>query len=128
MKIGNKIFKGKRTILYFYPKDDTSGCTTEAIEFTQLLPRFKALNADVFGVSVDSAASHEKFCKKYHLGVPLLTASLEEIKHLGILSDSGKSAKRTTFILDKKGEVEKKYENVKAKGHAKAVLDYLIGL
>lgn len=126
MKIGNKSFKGKRTVLYFYPKDDTPGCTTEAIEFTQLLPRFKALSVDVFGVSADAKASHEKFCEKYHLGVSLLTASLEEIKNLGILSDSGKSAKRTTFILDKRGHTEKIYENVKAKGHAKAVLGYLM--
>ena len=125
MKIGNKNFKGKRTVLYFYPKDDTPGCTIEAIEFTTLLPRFKALGVDVYGISRDTAASHEKFCQKHHLGVSLLTASLEEIKKLGILSDSEKSAKRTTFILDKKGEVEKRYDNVKAKGHAKAVLTYL---
>ena len=125
MKIGGKTFKGKRTVLYFYPKDDTPGCTTEAIEFTQLLPRFKALGVELFGISADTLASHEKFCKKYNLGVPLLTTSPAEIKKLGILSDSGKSAKRTTFILDKKGKIEKIYENVKAKGHAKAVLDYL---
>ncbi len=112
-------------MLYFYPKDDTPGCTTEAIEFTTLLPRFKTLGVEVYGVSKDNKVSHEKFCKKYHLGVPLLSASLEEIKKLGILSDSGKSAKRTTFILNKKGDVEKQYDNVKAKGHAKAVLDYL---
>lgn len=124
MKIGNKSFKGKRTVLYFYPKDDTPGCTTEAIEFTQLLPRFKALGVEVYGVSVDTASSHEKFCKKYDLGVPLLSTSIDEIKNLGILSDSGKSAKRTTFILDKKGSVEKIYENVKAKGHAQSVLAY----
>lgn len=125
VKIGNKTLKGKRTVLYFYPKDDTPGCTTEAIEFTTLLPRFKTLGVAVYGVSADSAASHEKFCKKHHLGVTLLSASLAEIKKLGILSDSGKSAKRTTFILDKKGEIEKRYDNVKAKGHAKAVLTYL---
>lgn len=124
-KIGGKSFKGKRTVIYFYPKDDTPGCTTEAIEFTQLLTRFKSLGVGVYGVSADTASSHEKFCKKYDLGVPLLSASVDEIKNLGILSDSGKSAKRTTFILDKKGNIEKKYENVKAKGHAEAVLDYL---
>ena len=124
MKIGNKSFKGKRTVLYFYPKDDTPGCTTEAIEFTQLLPRFRALGVEVFGVSADTASSHKKFCEKYNLGVPLLSVSLDEIKNLGILSDSGKSAKRTTFILDKKGKVEKIYENVKAKGHARVVLHY----
>ena len=61
----------------------------------------------------------------YDLGVPLLSASLGEIRNLGILSDSGKSAKRTTFILDKKGDIEKRYDNVKAKGHAKSILDYL---
>lgn len=124
MKIAGKIFKGKRTVLYFYPKDDTPGCTTEAIEFTQLLPRFKALGVEVYGVSADTPSSHEKFCKKYDLEVPLLSTSLDEIKNLGILSDSGKSAKRTTFILDKKGNVEKIYENVKAKGHAQSVLAY----
>lgn len=124
MKIGNKLFKGKRTVFYFYPKDDTPGCTIEAIEFTKFLPRFKALGVEVYGVSANAASSHEKFCKKYDLGVPLLSASLEEIKNLGILSESGKSAKRTTFILDKKGNVEKMYENVKAKGHAQSVLAY----
>lgn len=122
--IGGKSFKGKRTVLYFYPKDDTPGCTTEAIEFTQLLSRFKALDVEVYGISADTTSSHEKFCKKYHLGISLLSASLDEIKNLGILSDSGKSAKRTTFILDKKGNVEKIYENVKAKGHAQSVLTY----
>lgn len=125
MKIAGKTFKGKRTVLYFYPKDDTPGCTTEALEFTQLLPRFKTLGIEVYGISADTASSHEKFCKKYDLGVPLLVASLKEIKNLGILSDSGKTAKRTTFILDKAGKVEKMYENVKAKGHAEAVLEYL---
>lgn len=112
-------------MVYFYPKDDTPGCTTEAIEFTQLLARFKALGVAVYGVSADTASSHEKFCKKYDLEVPLLSASIDEIKNLGILSDSGKSAKRTTFILDKKGSVEKMYKNVKAEGHAKVVLGYL---
>lgn len=125
MKIGKKSFKGKRTVVYFYPKDDTPGCTTEAIEFTQLLSQFKALGVEVYGISADTASSHEKFCKKYDLGVPLLSASLDEIKNIGILSDSGKSAKRATFILDKKGGVEKIYENVKAKGHAQVVLKYL---
>lgn len=124
-KIGGKSLKGKRSVVYFYPKDDTPGCTTEAIEFTQLLSRFKALGVAVYGISADTSSSHEKFCKKYHLEVPLLSASLDEIKNLGILSDSGKSAKRTTFILDKKGNVEKIYENVKAKGHAQSVLEYL---
>ncbi len=124
MKIGNKSFKGKRTVLYFYPKDDTPGCTTEAIEFTKLLPRFKARGVEVYGISVDTPSSHEKFCKKYDLEVPLLTASLDEIKNLGILSDSAKSAKRTTYILNKEGSVEKIYENVKAKDHARSVLAY----
>lgn len=124
-KMGGKSFKGKRTVIYFYPKDDTPGCTTEAIEFTQLLPRFKALKVEVYGISADTASSHEKFCKKYDIGVPLLSASIGDIENLGILSDSGKSAKRTTFILDKKGVVENIYENVKAKDHAQAVLNYL---
>ena len=62
--------RGKWVVLYFYPKDNTSGCTTEALEFTALLPEFKALGAEVLGVSKDSLASHQKFIAKHDLGVP----------------------------------------------------------
>jgi peroxiredoxin Q/BCP len=121
--------KGKAVVLYFYPKDDTSGCTLEAQNFNQRLADFAAANAVVIGVSPDSVASHDKFKKKYALGFDLASdegkAMLEAYgvwveksmygrKYMGV--------ERTTFLIDKAGKIARIWHKVKVPGHADEVL------
>jgi peroxiredoxin Q/BCP len=121
---------GKILILYFYPKDDTTGCTKEAQEFTALAPEFAKLGATVLGVSKDSAKSHAKFIGKYDLKVALGTdgdgsvteaygtwieKSLYGRKYMGI--------ERATFLIGKDGRIAKIWHKVKVAGHAQAVLE-----
>ena len=123
-------FKGKWLVLYFYPKDSTSGCTTEAVEFSGLLPRFMAFGADVVGVSRDKPASHRKFIDKNELTVTLLsdpeTATLAAYGAWREKKVCGKACVgtvRSTFLVDPKGVVRKSWGQVaKAAGHAEAVL------
>ena len=128
-------FKGEsRVVLYFYPKDDTPGCTVEACSFRDNLPSFKKSDAVILGVSPDGVESHGKFIKKFKL--PFILLSDEEKK---ISKDYGVWAKknfmgreymgvlRTTFVIGKDGKIEKIYEKVKPLGHAKEVLEYLKG-
>src|SRR3989344_3542651 len=118
-------FKDRYLVLYFYPKDMTSGCTTEGIEFSKLIPDFEKVGTSVIGISVDSPESHEKFCNANNLAVTLLTDKNGELGNkIGILRESG-SHERTTFILDKSGKIIKIYESVAAGGHASKVLDFL---
>lgn len=124
--------KGSRTVLFFYPKDDTPGCTREAIAFSEAKNEFDALGVAVFGVSKDSVASHQAFIKKYNLNVSLLS---DEEKHSLEAFDVWKEKKnygktymgvvRTTVVLDVEGNVEKRWNNVSVDGHVQAVLDYL---
>jgi peroxiredoxin Q/BCP len=124
-----KDLKGKKVVLYFYPKDDTSGCTTEACEFRDSWAAVKKKGAVVLGVSPDGVKSHGKFREKYDLPFPLLAdedhavaeaygvwgeKSMYGRKYFGIL--------RTTFVLDEAGRVAKVFEKVKPKGHAAEVL------
>ena len=120
---------GKYTVLYFYPKDDTPGCTIETNDFNKLLPKFKKLNCEVYGVSKDSLKSHDKFRNKYKIKFDLLAD--EELKVLKKYKVWGKKKFmgrefmgiiRTTFLLDKKGKIIKIWNNVKVKDHAKEVL------
>lgn len=128
-KIALKDLKGKPFVLYFYPKDDTSGCTREAIDFTALAKQFAKAGATVIGVSKDSVASHEKFKKKHDLGVVLASdpdgkaceawgvwveKSLYGRKYMGI--------ERATFLVDAKGKIAEVWRKVKVAGHADAVL------
>ena len=124
--------QGKYVILYFYPKDDTPGCTIETIDFNKLLPKFKKLNCEVYGVSKDSLKSHDKFRDKYKIKFDLL--SDEEIEVLKKYKVWGKKKFmgrefmgiiRTTYLIDKKGKILKVWENVKVKDHAKEVLETL---
>ncbi len=125
--------RGKWVVLYFYPKDNTSGCTTEALEFTALLPEFKALGAEVLGVSKDSLASHQKFIAKHDLGVPLLADPerivLESYGAWQLKKMCGKESMGTvrgTVIIDPEGIVRHAWPKVaKAAGHAQKVLDTL---
>ncbi|ACL03897.1 alkyl hydroperoxide reductase/ Thiol specific antioxidant/ Mal allergen [Desulfatibacillum aliphaticivorans] len=129
-----KDFAGKWTVLYFYPRDNTSGCTTEALEFTALLPEFEKNNAAVIGVSKDSTASHKKFTDKHSLGVTLLSDPdkevLEKYGAWRLKKMYGKESMgvvRSTFLIDPKGKIHTAWGRVgKAAGHAQKVLDVLV--
>ena len=123
---------GKYVVLYFYPKDDTPGCTIETNEFNKLLPKFKKLKCEVYGISKDSLKSHDKFRDKYKIKFDLLAD--EELKVLKkykvwkkkkFMGREFMGVVRTTYLLDKKGQILKIWNNVKAKDHAKEVLETL---
>ena len=123
---------GKYVIIYFYPKDDTPGCTIETNDFNKLLPKFEKLNCEVLGISKDNLKSHDKFRDKYKIKFDLLAD--EEIKVLKkykvwakkkFMGREFMGIVRTTFLIDKKGKIIKVWENVKVKDHAKEVLDTL---
>ena len=120
---------GKYVVIYFYPKDDTPGCTIETNDFNKLLTKFKKLECEIYGISKDSLKSHDKFRDKYKIKFDLLTD--EEINVLKKYKVWGKKKfmgreymgiNRTTFLIDKKGKILKIWENVKVKDHAKEVL------
>ena len=120
---------GKYVVIYFYPKDDTPGCTIETNDFNKLLTKFKKLECEIYGISKDSLKSHDKFRDKYKIKFDLLAD--EEIKVLKKYKVWGKKKfmgreymgiNRTTFLIDKKGKILKIWENVKVKDHAKEVL------
>ncbi len=116
---------GKHAVIYFYPKDDTPGCTLEAQEFSELISEFRRHNAEVIGVSVDSLESHKKFCNKYGIKISLISdIDKSLVQDLGIMRESG-SAMRTTFVVDELGRIRKIYENVNPNGHAHEVLSYI---
>jgi len=123
---------GKYVVIYFYPKDDTPGCTIEANDFNKLLPQFKKLNCEIFGISKDNLKSHDKFKEKYKLKFDLLSDEeltvLKKFKVWGKKKFMGREFMgifRTTFLIDKKGKILKIWENVKVKDHAKEVLETL---
>ena len=122
--------RGKQVVLYFYPKDDTSGCTKEAIEFTGLLDAFGVANTVVVGMSPDSVKKHEKFKTKHDLGVTLVAdedktaleaygvwveKSMYGRKYMGV--------ERSTFLIDTDGKIARAWRKVKVPGHAEAVLE-----
>ena len=124
--------RGKYVVIYFYPKDDTPGCTIETNDFNKLLTNFKKLDCDVYGVSKDNIKSHDKFREKYKIKFDLLAD--EEIKVLKKYNVWGKKKFmgrefmgiiRSTFLIDKKGKIIKIWDNVKVKEHAKEVLETL---
>ena len=121
-------FRGKKVVLYFYPKDNTSGCTTEAVGFRDIAEKFADNNAVVIGVSKDSVNSHRKFADKYSL--PFILFADENKKAIdlyGVFKEKkmyGKTVmgvKRTTFVIDEYGVIERIYSDVKAAGHAEEV-------
>jgi len=129
-------YAGKWLVLYFYPKDSTSGCTTEAVEFSGLLPRFAALGAVVVGVSKDKPGSHRKFIDKHELTVTLLSdPELATLSAYGAWREKKVCGKacvgtvRSTFLIDPKGTVRKAWGQVaKAAGHAELALAALTEL
>ena len=123
---------GNYVIIYFYPKDDTPGCTLETNDFNRLLPKFKKLNCEILGVSKDNLKSHDKFKHKYKIKFDLLAD--EELKVLKKYKVWGKKKFmgrefmgiiRSTYLIDKKGKILKVWDNVKVKDHAKEVLKTL---
>ena len=123
---------GKYVVLYFYPKDDTPGCTIETNDFNKLLSKFKKLDCEVLGVSKDSLKSHYKFKEKYKIKFDLLADEdlkvLKKYKVWGKKKFMGKEFMgilRTTFLIDKKGKIIKIWKNVRVKDHAKEVLKTL---
>ncbi|MGC8501828.1 peroxiredoxin [Desulfurella sp.] len=120
-------YKGEKNIvLYFYPKDNTTGCTKEAMDFNAHLSEFEALDAVVIGVSIDTIDSHKKFASKYDLKFPLISDSDKKLVELFdvIKSESIRgSAKRTTFLIDKKLTIRYIWRNVKVANHVKEVID-----
>lgn len=127
-----KDYQREWVVLYFYPKDDTPGCTKEACAFRDNLPKFKKIKAHVFGVSVDSVKKHQKFVEKFSLPFTLLSDEKKEVvekyqvwakkkfmgrEYMGTL--------RMTFLIDPKGKIAKIYEEVKPETHAEEILSDL---
>ena len=134
-KVTLKDFVGKPLVLYFYPKDDTSGCTKEALDFTAKAAAFKKLGATVVGISKDSVAAHDKFKKKHKLSVILASdpegkiinaygswveKSMYGRKYMGI--------ERSTFLVDSKGKIARIWRKVRVPGHVEEVLDAIHAL
>ncbi|MEM0143057.1 MAG: peroxiredoxin [Candidatus Parvarchaeum sp.] len=116
--------KGKKSVIYFYPKDDTPGCTKEACSFRDNINSFESLNVPVFGISVDSVESHKRFKNKYSIPFTLLSDSDKKIVgKLGIKSMLG-TASRVTFILDENGKILKIYPKVSPDKHAEEILAF----
>jgi peroxiredoxin Q/BCP len=123
-----KDFAGKWLVLYFYPKDDTPGCTQEACAFRDDLSKLSKLGAQVVGISVDDGASHAEFAKKYHLPFPLLADTSGEVAaRYGALMDLVvfKIAKRYTFLIDPQGRVAKVYLKVETSRHSTEIIEDL---
>ena len=123
---------GKNIILYFYPKDDTPGCTIEANDFNKLLTKFKKLNCEVYGISKDNIKSHNKFREKYKIKFNLLAD--DELKIIKIYKVWAKKkfmgreymgVVRSTFLINPKGKIIKIWNNIKVKDHANEVLKTL---
>ncbi len=124
-KVSLHDFRGKTVVLYFYPKDDTPGCTTEACSFRDNLEEFRKRGVEVLGVSIDSERSHKNFKEKYSLNFPLVAdKSREIVEKYGATGDS-KSAKRITFIIDGNGRIAYVYGKVTPKDHSLEVLKKL---
>ena len=131
-KISLKDFVGQKVVLYFYPKDDTSGCTKEACSFSDDLPKFSKIDAVILGVSPDSVKSHKKFSEKYKLKFDLLADEEKNViekydvwKEKSMYGRKYMGVERTTFIIDEKGKIKKIFNKVKVDGHNKEVLEAL---
>lgn len=133
---GNKVklsdLKGKYVVLYFYPKDDTSGCTKEACNFRDAFPKFQNIDAVILGVSPDSIASHKKFAEKYKLPFQLLADEDKKVvEKYGVWKEKSMYGKkymgveRTTFIIDPEGKIKEIFPKVKVDNHHQEVLEAL---
>jgi peroxiredoxin Q/BCP len=121
--------KGKKIVLYFYPKDNTPGCTLQGQEFTKLLPQFKKLNTEVYGISRDDLKSHDKFIDQCNLKLTLLADTDEKlcnlfdvIKEKNMYGKTVMGIERSTFILDENQKLVAEFRKVKAEGNAEQIL------
>jgi peroxiredoxin Q/BCP len=127
-----KDYRGKKVILYFYPKDMTSGCTTEACDFRDNIKTFTKKNSVILGVSADSVDSHKKFKDKYELPFTLLSDETKEmINDYGVWKEKSMYGKkymgieRTTFVINERGRIEKIFNKVSVNGHIEELLEGL---
>jgi peroxiredoxin Q/BCP len=125
-------FKGKKVVLFFYPKDNTPGCTKEAVGFSDNKAVFDKHNVELIGVSKDSVKSHQNFINKFDLKVTLLSdPDIKLISHFDVWKEKKNYGKtymgivRTTIVLDEEGTVIKRWDNVKVKGHVDDVIEFI---
>ncbi len=119
-------FRGKKVVLYFYPKDDTPGCAVEGCGFRDLYQKIRALRVEVLGISVDSVDSHNMFAQKYSLPFPLVADVDKKIVEMyGVYNERWKMARRVTFLVDEAGNISRVFDPVKPDAHAKEVLGAL---
>jgi peroxiredoxin Q/BCP len=124
--------RGKKIVLYFYPKDATPGCTIEGHDFSKLLNEFQAANTEVFGVSRDTLSSHEKFRTKENYAVHLLSdpdesacTQFDVMKMKNMYGKQVRGVERSTFVIDQDGKLAREWRKVSVEGHAAEVLDYI---
>ena len=134
---GSKAFRladarGRTVVLYFYPKDNTPGCTTEGQQFRDLHPEFQKLDCDVYGISRDSIKSHESFRTKMSFPFDLLSDAEEEacklfdvIRMKNMYGKKVRGIERSTFVIDKAGVVRREWRGLKVPGHVEEVLDFV---
>jgi len=127
-------FKGRNLVIYFYPKDNTSGCTREGEDFRDLYPQFQEAGVDILGVSRDSVKSHENFRKKFQFPFQLLSDSDELLcKQFDVIHEKKLYGRtymglvRSTFLIDSKGVLRQEWRKVRVPGHAQAVLEAVLG-
>jgi len=125
-------FKGQKVVVYFYPKDDTTGCTKEACHFRDEFPRFEKLETKVIGISPDSVESHKKFAEKYNLPFTLLSDAGKDAveaydvwKQKSMYGRNYMGVERTTYIVDEDGKIQKVFPKVKVENHIEEVLKAL---
>lgn len=114
--------RGRKVVLYFYPRDDTPGCTVQACDFRDALPRFDGVDAAILGVSMDDVSSHAAFRKKFDLNFPLLADEEGEVCDAYGVRPKGR-IERSTFLIDEEGVLERVWRGVSAKGHAEMLAD-----
>jgi peroxiredoxin Q/BCP len=131
-KVSLKDFKGKKIVLYFYPKDNTSGCTKEACSFRDDFPKFKKTDAVILGVSPDSVSSHKKFAEKFNLPFTLLSDEEKKVlelynvwKEKSMYGKKYMGVERTTYIIDETSKIKKIFNKVKVDGHNLEVMEAL---
>ncbi len=128
-------YKGKKIVLYFYPKDNTPGCTTEGIQFREMYPQFQQANTEIFGVSRDSIRSHEGFKAKLDMPFQLISdpdetlcTMFDVMKMKNMYGKKVRGIERSTFIIDESGKLVKEWRGVKVPGHIDEVLEFVKAL